>query len=201
MAIAAFPSFAHIAELRMTVEYGSYGKRGELSRAARYGAQRRELWRGEMLIASVTPVNAAAFTAFLHGLEGATRPFKIELKQGFAASTYVAPGAITVSAAVPGSDVLALSAVGSSTLPCGALLAIGDIETTQYQVVEVAETVTASGTFSVRVSPRIRYAFTAGTVVTTQNVFGKFRVADETPNTFSRVITSGGGVVKFLEAV
>lgn len=203
MAVDPLPSYAKIVEARLAIDAPDYGAQSPLSGFAQYGQRVAEMWRGQLLFAAMSRPNALAFAAFLAGLDGRVAPFLLPAKDGYLSRSLASPVSGTLSgAAVRGADTVLIATANTGiTVKRGTLLGIGDPQSAQYQLCEALEQVTSAATFTVRVAPRIRYAFAGGTAVVFGAVSFKLLLASDELTGLESTITHGNASIDVVEHV
>lgn len=200
MATASLPSGSNIRELRLAIEVAADDVTRPLNRKRPFAAPYRELWTGQILFRPMTRAELDALLAALEALEGRSLPFKVELKAG-KFSRVSTPTTCTVVSAVRGSSTIGLN-LGSSgaTVKRGTLITVGNIDAGDFQLFEVVEDVTASPSATVRVAPRVRHAFSAGTAGTVGAVFAKLKLAESKADAQAD-LSSGIVAISVVEAL
>lgn len=192
MTTAALPAAAKVQELRLAVECPTDEVRRPLTRKAPYAAPMREMWRGEVLFAPMTQADARAVAAFFDGLDGRVTPFRLPLKGGVHTVENASTSGTLAAAVASGADRISLAKGTSAELLPGTLIAIGDIDTTAFQLVEVIAGGSVATTQTVIIAPRIRQAFSSGAAVAIGGTNGKFKLAQDT---FAGSVSASAGII------
>lgn len=147
----------------------------------------REMWAGQIAFAPVSVDDMHALLAWFEAMDGRLTSFLVPAAAGVL--TKAGSHTATLASAVTAGDStlrLTVSPV-SGTIQAGTLLTIGTSTADAYQVCEVLADVTVSSNpVSVSISPRMRWAFSAGAPVTLGATNFRFRLADD------EALTSGG---------
>lgn len=199
MALLSLPSIAKITELRLRIAVPISDPTLTLNRRKPIGPAYREMWMADVALAAVSPQNMPALIAAFERMDGRVAGFKIPLGAG-KFSRAAAYTASLVAAPATGADRIRLNlSPASGALLRGTLITLGDIEASDFQLVEVVKTVTASSDTTVRIAPRIRRKFTTGSAVALGNVTGRFKLStDQLSDSVS--VSSGSFSFSAMEA-
>lgn len=197
MATPALPAAAHIRELRLAISAGNNEARRPLNRKAPYAAAYREYWAGEVLFAPTSPSDGQALAAFLESLDGRVLPFRLPLTPF--SVVHANTGGTLGADVARGADTLRVTKASTNPLLRGTLLAIGNIDTTAFQLVEVIHDGPGGTSETVYIAPRIGQAFSGGTTVAIGAVSGKFTLAGDISKSVN--VSSGLVSVSVIEAV
>lgn len=172
MAAITLPAYAKIRELRMRIVLAKQEqvRVGNLKRMA--GPTFSEQWQAKVAFASLSRQNNAALAAIIASCDGKSGTLALPLAAGYATRT--ASDTTLLDATVPAQDYINIANSGI-IYSVGTLLAIGTIDGT-FQLVEVVE---RPSPVTMRVAPRIRYVFSAGTAVAASGISGRFRLASD----------------------
>lgn len=188
MTLPTLPSYLKVTDARLRITNPADEHKSEINRRNPSPATFREVWTLEAAFAPVAASYADALQAWVEVLDGRVNAFKMPLTQGVYGAT--CSGSVALSAATTrGAGTLPVTVTG--TIPAGTLLAVGDIETSTFQVFEVLEDAT-SATTALEIAPRVRHAFTSGATVEIAAVHGKFKLmADATGGVTLRLDRAG----------
>lgn len=201
MALNQLPTFAHIAELQLSIALVERSVRRPSLKTRGPQATLTEMWRGQIAFADVSAANARVFASWAEWQDGRVQAFGVTLRQGFATHANNFAGTITVAALPGDSFVYLASSAGSQSLLSGTLLAIGAPGAAGYQVVELLDDATLNSAASlVPIAPRIRKQTPAGTAVAGGDVQAALRFTGDMPGVTQALFR---GVTSFdvIEAV
>lgn len=199
MPLTSLPASFKIVELRLAIGAAGDNPRRQLNKSRNPMLPFAEMWRGQIVFATVGRSDAVAQHAALEAFDGKVTAFGVTLKQGFATHSNSLSGTLA-AAAVAGADTISLTSGTLTDLAAGTLLQIGTPGDANYQLVEVLEPVSVKAAVSVYIAPRIRYAINSGTAVTGGNVTAALKLAkDELGATFD--IDNGVLAVDVVEAI
>jgi hypothetical protein len=175
MALTQLPSYLKPVDARLVVRNATDEQKSEINlrNPVPYGF--REVLFLEAAFAPIAAAYVSALQAWVEALDGRVTAFKMPMTPrvwGAECSATIAISATTTR----GSGEIPVTVTG--TIPAGALIGVGDIETT-YQMFEVLEAAT-SATTALKVAPRVRHAFTtSAAVVVGSSVYGRFKLASD----------------------
>jgi hypothetical protein len=175
-----FPATARIVELQLAVATVNFAN-GErpLNGKRAPGPGFTEAWRGQIAFAPMNAADHRAFVAYLESLDGRVNPFALRLKGGFA-SQAVAASATVATAPPRGAGSISVTFGAAVSLLPGTLIALGDYTSSTFQLVELLDAATGSGTQTLNIAPRIRKGFSVGAAVSFGTVKGVFTLAGDT---------------------
>ena len=199
MPLTSLPASFKIVELRLSISAAGDNPRRQLNKSRNPMLPFAEMWRGQIVFATVGRNDALAQHAALEAFDGKVTAFGVTLKQGFATHANSFSGTLA-AAAVAGADTISLTSGTLTDLQAGTLLQIGAADAANYQLIEVLEPVSVKDAVTVYIAPRIRYAINSGTAVTGGDVTAALKLAkDELGATFD--IDNGMLAVDVVEAL
>lgn len=200
MAVPQLPSFANIAETRLWIDAPAPEARRPANLRAPYAARFSELWRAQVLFAAMSRNDAHRLKAFFSGLDGRVQTFQLPLPAGYLTREVEFTGQLNATPASGRGTINVARTGGATTLAAGTLLAIGNINADDFQLVEVlADAEVSAGSFTLEIAPRIARVFPIGTVVQAAT-FGKFALAKDVLDGWAATAGSGTLAVDLIEA-
>ena len=195
----ALPSYAHIAELRLSVRPMGYGPKSILTRRHKQTPKRSEAWQGSIVLAPMLPADARTLAAFLHSLDGPVTPFSFSLKGGFARPATAA--VLTCPSCVEGSTTIGLVCVAGQTyVEAGTMINVY-FDDTKWQLLEVTEgVVVGTSSTPVPVAPRVRVGGISP-FVESLNPVARVRLTEELQPDFRVAIGRGYATLSVIEAI
>lgn len=178
MALLSLSTLAKITEIRLRIDVPNSAPTLVLNRRKPIGPAYREIWLAEVALAAVSTQNWPALVASFERMDGRVQGFVLPVGKFSRQAAYTAS---IVSAPATGADRIRLNLVpASGVLLRGTFITLGDINSDDFQLVEVVKSVAATSDTTVRIAPRIRRKFTTGSaVVVGSKTVGRFKLLDD----------------------
>lgn len=178
MALLSLSTLAKITEIRLRIDVPNSAPTLALNRRKPIGPAYREIWLAEVALAAVSTQNWPALVASFERMDGRVQGFVLPVGKFSRQAAYTAS---IVSAPATGADRIRLNLVpASGVLLRGTFITLGDINSDNFQLVEVVKSVAATSDTTVRIAPRIRRKFTTGSaVVVGTKTVGRFKLLDD----------------------
>ncbi len=202
MTVQTVPSAAKIRHARLRISAPDSGVRSVMNRRAAYGHQLRAMWNGAIEFAALSRQESAELHAFFERLDGQVDSFGVPIPLGVLSQGNTSPSGTLNTAVVAGSDTADLTGFPTNTvLLRGTLLALGDIDDSNYQVVEVVVDADLDSSGTTTVAPRIRRAIDSGTAVKAGGITMKLNLTGDRLDSIQDAITYGSLAIDVMEAL